>query len=133
MKAASRGIEAIPCDDEPARGIHRGRRMALGGGGDAVHLELRSLRRAGGVVALRVDARARPVLTLALPDDEESARGIHGHGGTGLVARAVCVDLELITRGLPCRIEAPCEYPVAAAVLAVAHPDDQEVAPGVHC
>ena len=87
----------------------------------------------GGVVPLGVDAVVAAVLAVALPGDDEVAGGVHGHGGHGLAVGRVGVDLELAALGDPGGVvPLGVDAVVAAVLVAVAGPGDDEVAGGVH-
>ena len=100
--------------------------------GVGVDLELGSLGHAGGVITLGIDAVAAAVLAVALPGDDEVAGGIHGHLGKSLIAGGVGVDLEFAALGHAGRVVALGVDAVAAAILAIALPGDDEVAGGIH-
>ena len=86
--------EGLPRDDEPAIGESGHRGAVLITGCCCVDLEFGALRCALRVVALSVDAKVIPVLSVGLPRDDEPAIGESGHRGVGLTIDCACVDLE---------------------------------------
>src|SRR5205823_1123841 len=105
---------------------HAGVRLVAGAGG--VDAELAADGRAGGGIALAVDAPAAAVLAVARPGDDEVAGAVHRHGGRALVTGGGGVDAELAAQGragggVTLGVDAP-----AAAVLALTLPNDDEVA-----
>src|SRR3990167_5079679 len=89
------------------------------------------------VVALGLNAIAAGVgaaRAVALPDDNEVARGVAGDGGNHLVTRRVGVGLELAAEGVSGGVVALGLNALVAGVGAAraeALPDDDEVARGV--
>src|SRR5207248_492627 len=86
--------EALPGDDEVAGRAQGHRRHGLVAGGKGVDPELAAHRRAGGVVALGVDAVAAEVLAVALPGHDVIAGRVRRDrrqtlfaGGDGVDAR----------------------------------------------
>src|SRR2546421_198677 len=70
-------------------------RAKLAAGGEAVDPELAAQRRAGGAVALRVDAAEATVLAVARPGDDEVAGRVRRHRGERLATGGVGVSTEL--------------------------------------
>ena len=87
------------------------------------------VRRAARVELLSVDAVAAGAV--ALPGDDEVALGIHGHRGVCLTARREAVDLEFAADFRATGIVELGVDAVAAAILAVALPDDDIISRGI--
>src|SRR6185295_12729554 len=86
---------AHPHDEEiPAR-VRGDGRVVLVAGGIGVDPELAALRDPRGVEALAEDAEAASVLSDAVPDDDEIAARVRGHGRPVLEVRGVGVDPEV--------------------------------------
>ena len=89
-------------------------------------------RVARGVVAPREDAFLIAVLIGALPRDDELASQGHRDARVHLVARRRRVHDELAAERSAGRVEPLARYSEARAVSGEAHPDDHEIAGGVH-
>lgn len=128
LEGPARLMIPLPHDDELARPRHRDVGVLLVPGRDGIDAELPALRRATGIVSLRIDAGFRSVLAIAVPDDHEVARIVHRDPGTLLVAGRVGVDLKLLAPWRSVGIVHLGEYACAVAVLVLTGPGDHEVA-----
>jgi hypothetical protein len=93
-------VVAPPDDDEVPRGVGPDRRQRLAAGRVRVHLEFGAERASRAVVALAEDAARGIDVLIALPHDDEVARGVAGDRRELLLPRHVRVDLELGSDGL---------------------------------
>ena len=80
---------------------------------------------AGEAPAEDLLSRASPE---AVPGHQEASPSIRRDRRLFLVIRSVLMDLKLLTRRCPCRLEALAEDSIPGPVLAVARPDNQELA-----
>ena len=107
---------------------HRDVRRALVIGSGRIDQHLAALGCAGGIECTRINAEARTVLVLALPDHNKVAHIIHGHRRDHLVITCRDVDgnlaaLQRAVRVEQLRVDAP-----ARAILRITGPDDDVIA-----
>ena len=123
---------ALPGDDEAARSLDVDARADLPVRRVRVDGDLARERVARGVVAPREDAFLIAVLIGALPRDDELASQVHRDARVHLVARRRRVHDELAAERSTGRAKSLSRYSEARAVSGEAHPDDHEIAGGVH-
>ena len=124
-------VAAHPCHEEAPARVHGDRHVVLSRGGVRVHEEVAGHRYSGGVEppgehAVRVSRR------FAAPDDDEITGGVHGDRGIALVAGRVRVHAKRTPLRHAGRVVPLREDAVAAAVLSVALPCDDEGSARVH-
>ena len=98
-----------------------------------VDQELGADRSAGIVEALAIDAPAIAVVTIALPDDNEVAEGIHRDRREALIVIGGGICAKLRSQRSAGIVEALAIDTVGSTFLAVALPGHDEVAIGIHC
>src|SRR6266436_8431900 len=123
---------APPDDHVIAIGIHGGRRLVLVVGSIDVGAKFAAYTHAAGIVELCEDICTGAAHLVVLPGDDKSACAVHGDGGLVLVVGGGGVYEEFDANSCSGRIESLPINALAAAILIVTHPDNDEVAGGIH-
>ena len=124
---------ARPNDDKSAIAERADRHIFLGSSGCRIHAELSTDRVPVGVVPLAMDAVEISVLTIRLPDDDESAIVERHNFRIVLGTAREGVDLKLGANRVVTGIETLPKNPSARTVLAVVRlPDDHVTSVGEH-
>ena len=125
------GVGALPGDNRSA-GVDVDVRKLLVAGRGGVDGNLIAQRRGVELKAAAKNATTTAVLILAVPDDEETARGVHRHVGLALVALRGRVHQEFVARDRAVRVETTRINARHVSVLIGTGPDDHKIAVLVH-
>src|ERR1700694_4447014 len=123
--------DRLPNDDETAARIHRQERVRLPARNRGVDQELIALCHATGIVATRENA-VGIATAVARPGNDEVPARVHDRRGLYLVAYRGRINQKLGTLRYRVGVIALRKDAVAAAILALASPNNDRLARGIH-